>query len=479
MKTISSIFISSLLSITFLFTAAQNVEKIILPEDNFGYIPQDILITENCFSQNTSGLIFIYSFQRITVIDKTSNAILHQVEVSDYGRNCEKYSELDRIPSVSFMAFNKADKELYYVDPTPDEFLNIRYIKFDDDKSIDEQGLAVGVRPDIVSTDDFLLSGYTILKYNDNSGRLYLVANGTGISTLNSFLSVYKKDQSLTFTLQYESIFENNIDYYDIAFNRNNDGSSTDHFFTSRDNFWEIYEINAAGTNISMISNINLGSGGVYKNGWFLPIYDNSVNKILCLPHNDHYNGSGTYNVCEIDCSLATPVFTVLDVNDFPVPDSKVFNAGVYNPNTGITLLSVKPGSDSEEFLYYYDHASGLADKVTNFPAGDDILNLGSYMTYDAYGNYILTRKNEIAKLSLNTLNYSVTESVISDGFNNYFSKVFFNSTSTTVKLNAINILCGSIDRFRYDAGQYLPYFAGPLETGEALYESVFNPIDG
>jgi len=477
LKTLLPLFISFLLSIAVLSIRSQDIENIILPDDNFGYIPQDILITENCFSQNTSGLIFVYSFRKITVINKTSNAILHHFEISDYGRNSEKYSELDRIPSISFMAFNEIDKELYYVDPTPGYYLNIRYIKFNDDKSINGQGIAVGVRPDISSNEEFLLSGYTILKYNDNSGRLYLVANGTGISSLNSFLSVYKKDQSLPFTLQYESIFEDDIDYYDIAFNRNNDGSGIDHFFTSRDNFWEIYEINATGTITTMISNINLGSSGVYKNGWFLPIYDNSANKILCLPHNDRYDGNGTYNVCEIDCSQTTPVFTVL--NNFPVPDSKVFNAGVYNPNTGITLLSIKPGSESEEFLYYYDHVTGLSDEVTNFSAGDDIQNLGSYMTYDAFGNYILTRKNEIAKLSLDTLDYTVTESIICEGYNNYFSKVILNGTSTTVKLNAINILSGSIDRFRYDAGQYLPSFTGPLETGETLYESVFNPIYG
>lgn len=476
MNTFSPFLFSFILSITVFILPAQDIQNIILPHDDFGYIPQDILITENCFSQN-SGLIFVYSFRKITIIDKTSNAILHQVEISDYGRNSEKYSELDRIPSISFMAFNETDKELYYVDPTPGYYLNIRYLKFDDNKNLIGQGIAVGVRPNIISTDDFLLSGYTILKYNDNSGRLYLVANGTGISSLGSFLSIYKKDQSLPFTLQFESILQGGDDYYDIAFNRENDGTSIDHFFTSRDNYWEIYEIDATGVvNTTPISNINLGTGEVYKNGWFLTLYDNTVNKILCLPHNDHYNENGTFDVFEIDCSQSTPSFTIL--SNFPVPDSKVFNAGVYNPNTNIALLSVKPNSESDEFLYYYDHNVGLADKVENYPAGDDILNLGSHMTYDAYNNFILTRKNEITKLSLNTSNYSVTESIIRTGYNNYFSKIVFNGSSN-IKLNAINILGSNVDRFVYSAGHYLPFLFGPLETGETLYESVFNPIDG
>lgn len=477
MRTFSTFFFAFILSITVFILPAQDIQNIILPGNDFGYIPQDILMTENCFSQNTSGLIFIYSFRKITIVDKANNTILDQIEVSDYGRNSEKYSELDRIPSISFMAFNETDKELYYVDPTPDDYLNIRYIRFNDDKSINDQGIAVGVRPDISSSEEFLLSGYTILKYNNISKRLYFVANGTGISSLGSFLSIYKKDQGLPFTLQFESILEGGDDYYDIAFNRENDGTSIDHFFTSRDNYWEIYEINATGAvNTTPISNINLGTGEVYKNGWFLTLYDNAVNKILCLPHNDHYNGNGSFDVYEINCSQSTPGFTIL--SNFPVPDSKVFNTGVYNPNTGITLLSVKPSTESEEFLYYYDQANGLADEVENYFAGDDILNLGSYMTYDAYGNFILTRKNEITILSLNTSNYSVTESIISEGYNNYFSKIVFNGSSN-IKLNAINILGSNVDKFVYSAGHYLPFLFGPLETGEALYESVFNPIDG
>ena len=477
MKTLLSLFISFLLSITVFILAAQDVQNIILPDDDFGYIPQDILITENCFSQNTSGLIFIYSFQKITIVDKTDNTVLDQIEVSDYGRNSEKYSELDRIPSISFMAFNEIDKELYYVDPTPGQHINIRYIKFDDNKALIGQGIAVGVRPNITSTDDFLLSGYTILKYNNLSGRLFFVANGTGISSLGSFLSIYKEGQSLPFTLQFESILQGGDDYYDIAFNRENDGSSIDHFFTSRDNYWEIYEINATGVvNTTPISNVNLGAGEVYKNGWFLTLYDNTVNKILCVPHNDHYNENGSFEVCEIDCSQSTPGFTIL--SNFPVPDSKVFNTGVYNPNTNIALLSVKPIEEEEALLYYYDQISGLSGRVEGYPVGDDILNLGSHMTYDVYNNFILTRKNEITKLSLNTSNYTVTESIISSGYNNYFSKVVFNGSST-IKLNAINILGGNVSRFVYDNGQYLPFLTGPLETGEALYESVFNPIDG
>lgn len=466
------------------FSISQDLENIVVPyssNDNTGIIPQDIIVTENIFNSNTSGLIFIHSFRDILVY-KNDMTFQYKIGLSNYSRNNERYSEFDRIPSISYMAFNTADKELYYIDPTAGEDVNIKYIKFNDIGGVDDTGIAYS--PFSGSpTDWFNLGGYTILKFNENSKRLFFIINGTGIDGINSFLGVYSRGTGSypSFSYVHEESNSGNEDFYDVSFNIENDGVSIDHFFVSIDNFWEIYEIDATGnTYLKSTQSLQAPGNEILKNGWFLPLYKLGVyNKVLCLPHNDHFDGSGIYKVYEIDCSQTTPSFTETSI---PIPQSRVFNSGAIHLNSNLVILCTKPTGPDDDIFYYYDAINTSNTGIINGThIGDDINNLGTYMLcYD--NTFVLARKNNIESFQCqNTTPIQITnQNNILTKSNNYFTKPIINSNgSNNSKLLVLNLLGAGFERFDKNGSQYnIPQFGSFIQTGYAMYESVFNPIN-
>ena len=419
----------------------------------------------------SEDLIFLYSFDKILALKANDYSYVGEINISSYGKNSEQYDEIHRIPAISYMAFNITYNELYFFVPD----MTIGMVQIDNQLSFSTPQTIID--PDNYLSNNGGVSGYPIIRFNNNTNRLYWVVNGTNSTNpfgiVNCFFGIYKREGPSNFSTTDEPfIYNDNIDIYDVAFNIDNDASGDDYFYVSRDNVWQIFKINSSNQILLEFQQelVNLPPGQPVKNGWFLYAKDANIHKIFCMPHDNHFenNPEVQHKIYVIDGDANNG----FDDTGILLPTSKVIYSGdFYSPanGNGEIILGILPG-ETEELIYRYD-ATNYNQSGTISLDGNKI-NYCKHILIDGNNNLIICRKDCISQYNLQNGGHTY----LREGHNNYYYKSIEYGQSTDMRLFIPNPISSGLEILNYDNSNSSWNWNEQILCGQALYSTVFNP---
>lgn len=434
---------------------SQNVVNIDLPTGG-STMPGDILYANN--------RIYVYSSDEISVYNENTEDLLGKVPLNNWGKFNPFYFNAPLWPGeYKAMAYNNDLSDLYVVTPN----LHIMVI---------EGNLnPVDISPKIIVNQEetleqffFTLNGRVKIKYDENHDLLYLLissrdptsndpelSNCTGqFHVGKNFFGIYKINNTLNpgdpsyIELFYSQIYDrNDYDYEDQMINFEfNEKQGQDYFYLARLGTFEIWELpddltQPFPTDIEPILTYPVPTGlydGYYKFGKMLYIYDNPVHKIVLAPYRrplgssghfeaklfvidgDHTNNPDNTNINVIDA----PSKGILDIAYLEGSDDLICS---YAPDEDVQI-SPPPGEDYSD-IAIYSHDNGNFSYKTAFST-NQIPNTSIYDTNSSIqllavepSEILVSKKDQIVKLSYNANNDTYTHTQLLEAENNIFMK--------------------------------------------------------
>jgi len=429
------------------------------------------------------NLIFLYNTQKILILNAEDHSeIIGEVFVSEQGKNSERYTEFHRIPAISYIVYNKSDHELYFM--IPDMTIGCVVLsKIGNEIHVSDPQVIISPESNLHLTNCLGVEGYSIIRYNQETGRLYWVVNGTnstgsGGGDVNCFFGIYNRDASFSFTeVISPDIYESsNIDIYDVAYNKDNSDQNGYRFYLSKDNVWEINLLdgNNSYNNLATKDIDPLGYYESVKNGWFLyGPHEQNNHKIFCMPHDNHFasNPNVQHEVFVIDGQTNGDTFSSTSIE---LPDSRVIYSGAYLQADNHIVFSVLPSS-TEALLYRYD--ADNYQEISEINLDSDRSNICKHIVVDKYGHLILGRKDGV------TIYYDPIhpfENVITN-LNNYYFKTIITDipNSNTTIFTVMSPISSGIDEIVTSSGSTYTQNIPTYYTGQPVYSAEYNPLNG
>lgn len=453
------------------FSYSQNFDKLDLPPSNSsltvgGTMAYDIL--------NANGFIFIYSFDRVLVFRSDNNApcgsIYFDEQVPPGGDQIEygKFNPLIYNPrlytgSINFMTYNTSGQLLYVVKPSLEiDIINVdhtldytfsngdiisSYDPFDDDTNIPDLDMA-SFKP---------INGVNIIKFDNVNNRLYWVvrshdADRCPIGNFHyrkRFLGLYNIDLAGDLVYQWHEVMTSEAPNYqesaisDIAFN-----SSSDYYYLIKLNKIEVrkfldqsfeYEYFIDGDDY-----FEPPAGGgepMYKFSKLLYVNESNLHLIIALPYrypNSIPKENVEADIFTINGNHTDDLLNTGDFKNYPVPSQRItdgtFLSGAsdlvlsYAPDLNEVTSTPSHDTDHDIAILSYDQSSNtflpyleMNTNNENLPISQYDINVSLCLTVTNSTNLLISKKDEIVKLSYNGSEYSFSQLIEAE--NNLFSK--------------------------------------------------------
>ena len=391
---------------------------------------------------HNNGKIFIYSIDSILVYN-TDNHFLGSIDL--YEQESFKYGKFN--PTYFNERLWTCDGNMMTVDTNANP--DMLYAVTPDLRIIRINTNTYNIVEEIACPDTIThlrpIHGINIIKYDWVHNRLYWLvtgrsnfANCTGnFHVRERYFAIFNIDNNGNLQLYYDEYKNANYDYenriiFDVEFNLDND-----YFYLLKLNEIELLEITNDTNKVNLVDSIKVDTNiysNYYKFGKMLYVKDDivGIHKIIALPYR--YPSAFTPN----------PKFYVIDGGDssdlqiIGAPSKRILD-GVFLPGSQDLILSYAPdtseiiysigGSNTDIAIYHYDSITNSFDTVpTDTINTNQSQEISEYdkngslklMTVDA-NTVLISKKDEIVKLSASSGNYSFSQLLEAEG--NFFMK--------------------------------------------------------
>jgi hypothetical protein len=392
----------------------ENVTHINFPSDKLGLMPEDMVYA--------GGKLFLYSSKGIAVYLNGNYETTIILDGQPVSRAFVEVSTLVQTRTTyNTMAFDGLNT-IYAVGPDYSVW------------SIDINTYAMDkvIQP---CFNNVFFNGSIKLIYEPNSKWLFYAAQGPinwAADALPQFFGIYDTDVQNQYMQQIFSFIEPpNVfpDIYDILIEYKTDEQS--YFYMSRKQKIQVYQFNINQNTVSSTPILNYQTH-TNKNGKLIKIYDENpfINKVVCLPMQTREITDSWLYVMDANNPLGQPVQDINSLNLF----SQHFLDALYIDLGNMLLCAVKPDDlTGDDFLVFniqldlnnelhFQYSNSLNTNI-NFPS--DSVNFPVNICPFGNGNYLLSKKNELVKVTKSgnrSTNY--TFSIFPSQPNSYFERV-------------------------------------------------------